>query len=62
MKNKTGLSFVLGAIIGAGITWLFTSKEGKELLEKAKGKANDLGDEIKKQLTSLQHDKTENNG
>ena len=62
MKNKAGLSFVLGAIIGAGITWLFTSKEGKEWVEKAKEKANDLGDEMKKQLATLQKEKTENNG
>ncbi|MES2780959.1 MAG: YtxH domain-containing protein [Bacteroidota bacterium] len=62
MKNKTGLSFILGAFIGAGIAWLFTSKEGKELVEKAKGKANDLAGEIKKQLASLQQEKTEENG
>lgn len=62
MKNKTGLSFLLGAIIGAGIAWLFTSKEGKELVERAKVKANDLADEIKKGVTSLQQEKTEDNG
>lgn len=62
MKNKTGLSLVLGAIIGAGIAWLFTSKEGKELVEKTKEKANDLAGEIKKRVTALQQEKTEDNG
>lgn len=62
MKNKTGISFVLGAIIGAGIAWLFTSKEGKEVLEKTKEKANQLADEINKRLASLQQEKTEDNG
>lgn len=62
MKNKTGLSFVLGAIIGAAITWLYTSKEGKQLVAKAKNKVDDLGDEINKMVNSLQNKKTNENG
>lgn len=62
MKNKTGLSFVLGAIIAAAITWLFTSKEGKQLVAKAKNNVDDLGDEINKMVNSLQNKKTNENG
>ncbi|MES2558236.1 MAG: YtxH domain-containing protein [Bacteroidota bacterium] len=62
MKNKTGLGVVLGAIIGAGLTWLFTSKEGKELVAKTKEKASELADEISKRLASAPHKKSEDNG
>lgn len=61
MKNKSGLSFLVGAAIGAFLTWLFTSKQGKELREKAKEKVADLTDEIKQKVASLQDEKTPGN-
>jgi gas vesicle protein len=46
MKGKDVGFFLLGAAVGAGIAWLFTSNEGKELLIKAK----DIADEWKEDL------------
>jgi gas vesicle protein len=62
MKNQTGISFALGAIIGAGITWLFTSKEGKEMLKQVKKKSEDLGEEIRSRISSMQNEESEENG
>ncbi len=52
-KNSKGiLTFIIGAAVGSAITYLFTSKDGKELLNKAREKGkdikNDLQDEIEK--------------
>jgi gas vesicle protein len=58
MKNKSGLNFLLGAAVGAFITWLFTSKQGKELRDKAQETISDLTDEIKQKVAALQDDKT----
>lgn len=62
MKNQTGLSFALGAIIGAGITLLFTSKEGKEMIKQVKKKSEDLGEEISRRISSSKNEKSERNG
>jgi len=63
MKNNGWLTFVAGALVGAGIAWLFTSKEGKELRDKLKQKGEDLKDEaqreweaLKKQVDELKND------
>jgi gas vesicle protein len=63
MKNNGWLGFIAGALVGAGIAWLFTSKEGKELREKIKSKGEDLKDEaqreweaLKKQVDEIKND------
>jgi gas vesicle protein len=50
MKSKDIGSILLGAAIGAGLIWLFTSDDGKELISKIKEKASDLKDELEKDL------------
>ena len=52
MKGKdTGL-LILGAAIGAGLVWLFTSDDGKELISKIKDKAANLKDELENEMKS----------
>jgi hypothetical protein len=53
MKNNHWLSFVSGALIGAGITWLLTSGEGKEVVDKVTAKGKDLKDKITAELDGL---------
>jgi len=48
MKGKDIGSILLGAAIGAGLVWLFTSDEGKELVNKMKDKVSDLKDDLEK--------------
>lgn len=56
MKDKSFINFAAGALIGAGITWLFSSKEGKQLVDKLKTKAVDLADEFKKESSSVEEE------
>lgn len=49
-------SLLVGATIGAGLTWLFTSDEGKELVNKIKDKATDLKDELEKKASTIFED------
>ncbi len=53
MKKNGWLTFIAGAAVGAGITWLFTSKEGKEMVQKMKEKGNDLKDIAEKEFEAL---------
>lgn len=53
MKNNGWLGFIAGAAIGAGIVWLFTSREGKEFMEKMKNMGEDLRDEAEKEWEEL---------
>jgi gas vesicle protein len=53
MKNNGWITFVAGALVGAGLTWLFASKEGKELREKLKSKGEDLKDEVQQEWEAL---------
>jgi hypothetical protein len=62
MKQKNLITFLGGALVGAGLTWLFTSKEGKEWLQKFKSGSADLKsklvaemDELKQQMDNTQH-------
>ena len=50
MKGKDIGSILFGAAIGAGLVWLFTSDEGKEIVNKMKDKVSDLKDELEKDL------------
>jgi 2-keto-3-deoxy-galactonokinase len=53
MKNNHWFSFLSGALIGAGITWLLTSKEGKEVVGKITSKGNELKDKLADELAQL---------
>lgn len=53
MKNNHWLSFLGGALLGAGITWLLTSKEGKEVVDKLTEKGKDLKDKVAEELAGL---------
>ncbi len=46
MKSKDIGSLLVGAAIGAGLVWLFTSDDGKEMIAKIKDKVSDLKDEM----------------
>ena len=51
MSDKKNLwPFLLGAAVGAGITWLFVSKEGKETLSNLKKKADEMKDDVNEWL------------
>lgn len=58
MNNKSKLFFAFGAgaLIGAGIVALLTTDKGKAIVEKAKGKINDLSDELKDQFKKFEKD------
>lgn len=47
------MTFLAGALIGAGLTWLFTSKEGKEWLQKVKTGGEDFKDDLLKEIEEL---------
>jgi hypothetical protein len=46
MKGRNIVSFLIGASVGAGLTWLFTTDEGKKLMSDLKERADELKDEI----------------
>jgi len=55
-------SFLVGAAVGAGLAWLFTSDEGKEFLTKMKEKASGLKDELDEEIKKArQHFETSDN-
>lgn len=54
-KDKNLLSLLAGAAIGAGLTYLFTTKKGQNIRDKAKETATDIGKAAKdvyKDITS----------
>ncbi len=53
MKIKDIGLFFAGAAVGAGLTWLFTTDDGKELLDKLKEKAVDFKDELDDSLENI---------
>ncbi len=53
MKNNHWLSFLTGALVGAGVTWLLTSKEGKEMVSKLSSKGKELKDKVEEELAGL---------
>jgi len=58
-KSKLFLAFGAGALVGAGLLALFTTDEGKALVEKAKGKAGDMAGDLKKKFNDLENDLTD---
>ena len=63
MNNKSKLFFAFGAgaLLGAGIVALLTTDKGKEIVEKAKGKINDLSDDFKDQFKKFEKEVTDIN-
>jgi len=64
-KSKLIFVFAAGALIGAAIASLLTTGKGKELAGKARKKMNDLGDDVKENVSKLENDILEalkNNG
>lgn len=53
-KSKFFLAFGAGALVGAGLAALFTTEEGKALVEKAKAQAGDLAEDLKKKVKDLE--------
>ncbi len=45
-QNKNVLTFLFGAAIGAAVTWLFTSEDGKKIVAETKEKAKQWKDEL----------------
>lgn len=56
MSNSKGIAgLIIGAAIGAGVTYLITSGKGKEILKKLKKEADKLkkeAEELKENLTA----------
>lgn len=46
------LTFLFGVAIGAAITWLFTSEDGKKIVAETKDKAKQWKDHLKDKLNS----------
>jgi hypothetical protein len=53
MKKNSWLTFIAGAAVGAGITWLLSSKEGKQIIEQLSDKGNDLKNKAEEELAGL---------
>ena len=53
MKIKDIGLFFAGAAVGAGLTWLFTTDDGKELLNKLKEKAGDLKEDLDDSIENI---------
>jgi hypothetical protein len=51
MNQRNLLLFLAGALVGAGVTWLFTSEEGKNLMAELESKAKDLRDDLEKEIS-----------
>lgn len=49
-QNKNILTFLFGAAIGAAITWLFTSEDGKKIVAESKEKAKQWKDDLKDKM------------
>ncbi len=54
IKSNSVLTFVAGVLAGAGITWLLTSKEGKEATNKIKEKGKAIADDLANELNELE--------
>ncbi len=59
-NNKNFWPFLLGTAVGAGITWLFASKDGKETLNNLKKKAVEMKDEVNDWLENRNMTKSDN--
>jgi gas vesicle protein len=68
-KSKLFIVFAAGALVGAGIAALFTTEKGKKIVDKAKGKIDDLSEDVKGKIKNFENevsdllkgnDKTEN--
>jgi gas vesicle protein len=55
-QNKNLLTFLFGAAIGAAVTWLFTSEEGKKIVAETKEKAKEWKEELGDKFNSKESD------
>ncbi len=55
-QNKNLLTFLFGAAIGAAVTWLFTSEEGKKIVAETKEKAKEWKEELADKFNSKESD------
>lgn len=55
-QNKNLLTFLFGAAIGAAVTWLFTSEDGKKIVAETKEKAKQWKDELGDKFNSKESD------
>ncbi len=55
-QNKNVLTFLFGAAIGAAVTWLFTSEDGKKIVAETKEKAKQWKDELGDKFNSKESD------
>lgn len=55
-QNKNLLTFLFGAAIGAAVTWLFTSEEGKKIVAETKEKAKEWKEELGDKFHSKESD------
>ena len=55
-QNKNVLTFLFGAAIGAAVTWLFTSEDGKKIVTETKEKAKQWKDELGDKFNSKESD------
>lgn len=56
MKTNNLLSFLSGALVGAGIAWLFSSKEGKQWMEQMKQKAGSFINDFEKESNQTEEE------
>lgn len=54
MKSNSIVAFITGALAGAGITWLLTSKEGKEATDKLKEQGKKVVDQLATEIGELE--------
>ena len=55
-KSKLFIMFAAGAIVGAGVAALFTTQKGKEFVDKAKGKIDDLSEDVKGKIKNFENE------
>lgn len=54
MKSNSIVAFVAGVLAGAGITWLLTSKEGKEATSRIKEKGKAIADDLASEISEIE--------
>lgn len=55
-NSKLFFAFAAGALLGAGIVALFTTDKGKAIVDKAKGKMDDLSEDVKEKIKKFEND------
>ncbi len=58
-NSKLFFAFAAGALLGAGIVALFTTDKGKAIVDKAKGKMDDLSEDVKGKIKKFEDELTD---